>query len=352
MNDRALTIKHGFKLAVVENVAIIVLSVLALLTLLLATVYAPKPVTFDSIKVIHNATIKQYIYMLLLFYLCVYGVSLMITNNKVVTYTKHVICSKHVFASIILIVCYTAQVLSFCFFKNSIPYINFYSWDNIFIKLDWLLLFKNHPWVVVKNIVPNFEMIEIYNHIYLSWIPITGLILFWQQITIDRDMRRQYLTSLLATWLVLGCWCAAIFSSVGPCFYEFFYDKPPYIIGFINSHLEPLGSNLTLLTSLSKQALLSNYFNTTFLLGFGISAFPSLHIAITVINVLAITKRFKKITIFAWCYTFLIMLSCIYLGFHYLVDCIFGLLGALAIWCLTTRLYASSWFNNWQNSCK
>lgn len=342
-----LIIKDSFKQAVVENAAIIVLSIFSLLTLLWAAIYAPHPVTWDTVKAIHEANIRQHIYLLLVFYLCVYGLNTI--GDNITTYAKRVICYKHIFASVILILCCTIQFLSFCFFKISIPYINFYSWDNVFINLDWLLLFKHHAWEVVKSIVPNFEMIEIYNVIYLSWIPITSSILFWQQISVNRSVRIQYLTSLLATWLILGCWCAVLFSSVGPCFYQSFYDgTPPAIISLISTHVEPLGDNLGLLTAVAKKFLLNNYLNNEFTLGYGISAFPSLHIATTVINALVITKRARRLAPVVWSYVFLIMLSCIYLGFHYLVDCIFGMLGAFLIWHLTAKLYASSWYENWQ----
>ncbi len=350
MSDSTQAIKSGLKQALLENAAVMVLSVLALLTLLWGMVYAPKPVTWDSLKVIHDSSVRQHLYLLIIFYLCIYGVSVLIAKNRLVAYAKHVICYQHIFASIILVICYTLLFLSFCFFKNSIPYINFYSWDNVLIKLDWLLLFKHHPWVVVKSLVPNFEMIEVYNYIYLSWIPINSLILFWQQITINRALRIQYLTSLMSTWLVLGSWCAVLFSSVGPCFYSFFYDGSPDIIRVFTAHVEPI--DLGLLTSIVKKGFLSNYFNESFTIGYGISAFPSLHVATTVINVLAITKRFKKLAIFGWAYVFLIMLSCIYIGFHYLSDCIFGMLGAIVIWKLTAKLYASSWYNNWLRLCQ
>ena len=343
-------IKRAFKQALVENAAIIVLSVFALLTMMLASSYAPHPVTWGNVKDIHEVNIRQHIYLLLVFYFCVYGFGILAkTNNNMTAYTKRVICYKHIFASVILILCCTIQFLSFCFFKISIPYINFYSWDDVLINLDWILLFKHHAWVLVKSITPNFEMIEIYNFIYLSWIPITSTILFWQQVSVNRAVRIQYLTSLLATWLILGCWCAVLFSSVGPCFYESFYNNPPYIISLINSHIGPLGENLGLLSTAAKKSLLDNYLNETFILVYGISAFPSLHIATTVLHALAITKRFRRLAPVVWSYAVLILLSCIYLGFHYLVDCIFGILGAFTIWHVTAKLYASNWYKNWQS---
>lgn len=302
---------------------------------MVAAGFAPEPVSWDDLRALHDANIRQHIYLLVMFYLCVYGVSVMTPRIK--SYSSKVICCKHIFASVILIVCCTIIFLSFCFFKNTIPYINPYSWDDALIKLDRLLLFNHDAWFLIKT---KTEMIIAYDYIYLSWIPITSTMLFWQQVSVDRSLRLQYLASVLAAWLVLGCWCAVIFASVGPCFYEFFYSNVPDAIYAINSHIGPLGQELGLLTSAAKHALIDNYRGEDFTIGYGISAFPSLHIATTVINALTIQKRFPRLKIVVWVYALLLSVSCIYLGFHYFSDCIFGAMGALVIWIFIENLLA------------
>ena len=55
-------------------------------------------------------------------------------------------------------------------------------------------------------------------------------------------------------------------------------------------------------------------------LGSGISAFPSMHVAVTTVCALFLSELDKRLRIPAWSYVAIICVSSVYLGWHYAVD--------------------------------
>ena len=72
--------------------------------------------------------------------------------------------------------------------------------------------------------------------------------------------------------------------------------------------------------------------------GTGISAFPSMHVALTAWMVFAIHALFPRLKPLAWFYFVVILVGSVYLGWHYLVDGIGGAAGAIACWYLAAKL--------------
>ena len=222
-------------------------------------------------------------------------------------------------------------MLSYNIFKHCIPLIKPFSWDPILLKADLILLNKHSFWLLIDKYLPINNLNKIFDMIYISWFILFLVIVFWQQVTADRQLRKQFFTAWLATWFFLGNITAVLFSSAGPCFYDEFYKSTPAIIQPVQFKLNALNTS-ELKTDIAKSELIENSRKTTFRIGYGISAFPSLHVAVSVIYALLFIKKFKNVKCIAWLYVFLIMISCVYLGFHYMVDCIAGFFGGIITW--------------------
>jgi membrane-associated phospholipid phosphatase len=73
-------------------------------------------------------------------------------------------------------------------------------------------------------------------------------------------------------------------------------------------------------------------------IGDGISAFPSLHVAITVLAAIAAWRVSRWLGIAAACYALLIWFGSIMLGWHYALDGEAAVLGTFVIWLGAGRL--------------
>jgi len=65
----------------------------------------------------------------------------------------------------------------------------------------------------------------------------------------------------------------------------------------------------------------------------GISAFPSMHVAMAAWMVLAVQALHPRFRIISWAYFLVVLLGSIYLGWHYLIDGIGGSIGVILCWC-------------------
>lgn len=72
--------------------------------------------------------------------------------------------------------------------------------------------------------------------------------------------------------------------------------------------------------------------------GSGISAFPSMHVALTAWMVLAVHALFPKYRYFAWFYFLTIFVGSMFLGWHYLADGLGGATGAILCWFLARAI--------------
>jgi membrane-associated phospholipid phosphatase len=77
-------------------------------------------------------------------------------------------------------------------------------------------------------------------------------------------------------------------------------------------------------------------------MGTGISAMPSMHLAIVTLNACMLTSLNRHVGVLAWIYVALIQLGSVYLGWHYALDGYFSIAAVGLIWWgvgrVTTRL--------------
>ena len=130
----------------------------------------------------------------------------------------------------------------------------------------------------------------------------------------------------------MGGLLAIAFASVGP---RFAHD----LLG--NDHFVPLMARLSddLYSAQATHYLLAA--QGTPAIGGGISAMPSLHVAIAVMIALCLRDRQTQWQWLAWAYAAIIYVGSIHLGWHYASDGIVSAAGMVAIW------KAAGWYVEW-----
>lgn len=229
-----------------------------------------------------------------------------------------------------LIIMFAVMALSFSVLKSAIAVINPFSWDIQFKELDQLIHFGRlpHEWlgVVTNSPLALFLIGGLYN----AWFVLLFFTLFiFHTKYAETRIGIQYITAFYLSWLVIGFFMATYFSSAGPCYFERMGLGFEYS-GLMND-LETANKVLPV-WPLDAQQLLWDGHTGAIDMRLGISAFPSMHVAIACVMAFgasAVSRFWGSIT---WAFAFLIMIGSIALGWHYAVDGYASLFAVAIIW--------------------
>lgn len=214
------------------------------------------------------------------------------------------------------------------FMKSMIQYIHPYGIDSLLEHWDSALHGGEHPQDWIAPIVEKTSFVPVLNITYNLWFPVM-LGAYWYAAFLDGDRRRRmrFLWASLLGWVLIGGVMATLASSVGPLFYgDFILGANPYE-AYI-AHLKEINKTHTLLSLSVAAILLDMSKDSNIIDANGISAMPSMHLAVaTLVTMYAFDCR-KIIGVFAVLFLLLILTGSIYLGWHYAIDGYAGILGA------------------------
>lgn len=222
---------------------------------------------------------------------------------------------------------FCAAIAAFSTFKYLIPaWVPFFA-DRTLADLDEVL-HLGHPWRHLHAITPSWispALGLLYGPIWFAQF--FGFVLFAAFLP-NTPIRVRYLLSFAATLLLLGTVLRALGSSAGPIFYDRMYhgDRFADLLAALAS--VPLGT-VTLSTS---DYLYASYIDDSAVFGVGISAMPSIHVAIAFLNALFLSKLNKRLGIVGWMYAASILYGSVYFGWHYALDGYVSIIGVLLIW--------------------
>jgi PAP2 superfamily len=215
--------------------------------------------------------------------------------------------------------------------KPMIPTINPFSWDQTFMQLDRTLHFGFDPWRILHPLM-GFDVVTfVVNNCYNFWfLALFGCFMWFGFSPRSTVNRTQFFLAYMLTWWIGGGLIAVFFSSAGPAYYGGIGLTPdPYAP--LMTYLNDVDSRMTLWALDAQQLLWDGY--TGKVLAIGISAFPSMHNASTVLFTLASWQRSRKLGICFAIYNAIILFGSMHLGWHYAVDGYAGLtLGLVAWW--------------------
>ena len=223
--------------------------------------------------------------------------------------------------------------------KLMIPLIEPFGWDPALAEFDRILHGGYHPWELLQPIFGNPTATALISNAYsFPWLIAVFFMQFWQTFTLD-PRRMRFLITIVLCWILLGNGLAIALSSAGPVYYGYFVDGPnPFapLMAYLNGVAEEL-----YVPSVSVQAyLLENYEAGTFGLGTGISAMPSLHIALGLVLVLTTWHLHWSLRIVTGTYLVVLLIGSVHLGWHYAIDGYAAILATWLIWWAVGRALA------------
>ncbi|WP_336986957.1 phosphatase PAP2 family protein [Altererythrobacter aquiaggeris] len=224
----------------------------------------------------------------------------------------------------------TVYMPMFSAFKSSIPLFNPFQWDQTFIAWD-RAIFGQDAWLWMQPVLGYPVVTSIISIFYHLWILLlyVGSVYFAIYVT-DKPLRQQYFMAYFLTWTIVGIAMATWLSSVGPCFLLPLTGDPAFIPQM--EYLRAADQHYPVMVLPVQQALLDWQASGQFGLGRGITAMPSMHVAMVVLFWLGMRRISRLAGIAAAIFALIIALGSVHLGYHYAVDGIVAAAVTLVIW--------------------
>jgi len=237
-------------------------------------------------------------------------------------------------AGLIAMLVLSVLTASAAFFKSLIPEILPFVWDPAFAALDRALHGGVDPWRLIMPLTGIPAVSAVINFAYHAWLGLLYFLVFVAAFSRgDGGAGRTFLLAYALCWLIAGNALATIFASAGPVYYE--------ALGFGDT-FAPLMAELRAIDEVAPvwalnvhDLLWQRYASGE---NFGISAFPSMHLASSTLFML---YGFRHSRWAGWAlavFLGLIMVGSVHLAWHYAIDGYAGILLAWFCWWLAGRL--------------
>ena len=212
-------------------------------------------------------------------------------------------------------------------FKVFIPRINPFFLDGFLSDLDrWVL--GTDAWQLTHAVIGPMgtRVIDVF---YGLWFPAWLIAIMHFSLFANRELQRRFFLSFISIWAFLGIGCAILLSSAGPCFLELI--QHPYAERYAG--LFPLQDAPG--AAKAQEYLAKAYLTGEIGLAKGISAMPSVHVAVVALLVLAVRSYGRLVFAGALFLYMMVFVGSVHLGWHYVSDGIVGTAGAMVLWRLT-----------------
>lgn len=198
------------------------------------------------------------------------------------------------------------------------------------------VLFGTDPYRLLDALFGRATLVV--DRIYGFWLPVQLVVLFSVLAAAPSRAKAQALTAYAAAWFLIGIVGAALLSSAGPIFFDRVVGGDRFAA--LHELLQSRGAWMVLHTSDAMwEAQLSGQPH----LVAGISAAPSMHVAVSLWILLAARRLAPRAVPLAAAYLAFIWIASVQLGWHYISDGLIGVLAIAALWWLAGRLpYRSS----------
>lgn len=220
----------------------------------------------------------------------------------------------------------------FTSFKSAIPYIFQFTFDPLLMELDKTIHGGSHPWEILHPVLGYPIISSILSYLYNAWFGLMHMIFWWQVFSLtNKKLRMQYIMSFVFVWSILGSLLALFLSSAGPCYYSEIVGSPNPFEPLM-AYLHDAANTYKNWSLVAQGYLWDNYVDQGDGVARGISAMPSLHVAIAVLQALMGWKVSRKLGAILTAYAAIVWFGSIHLGWHYALDGYASVILVVVIW--------------------
>jgi hypothetical protein len=221
---------------------------------------------------------------------------------------------------------------SFSYMKRLIPVFHPFDWDPALADWDRLLHGGRHPWEWLQPLLGHPYLSFAVNVVYNFWFFALFGVMFWQTFSVARPLlRMRYLLTLSLIWILLGNLAATLMASAGPVYYARITGLADPFAPLID-YLHAANEVVPLWALAAQDYLWEAQFETTFAIGSGLSAMPSIHLATTFSFALLGFAVRRWLGIAFTVMTVMILIGSVHLGWHYAIDGYAAIAATWLIW--------------------
>jgi hypothetical protein len=230
----------------------------------------------------------------------------------------------------------------FGMFKQMVLPTRGFPWDRTFAHVGrWL--FGVSPWTLAHAAFGSMAGARLLDFLYSIWLPLAFA--FPQVVAVafvDPLVRFRLILSWLAAWVVIGTLAAWAFASAGPIYFNSLIG-PDHSYALLQLRLSEIGRLAAEqgrpIAALEFQPMLLNaYHQGGYGPAGGISAMPSMHVALATLLAIAGFQRGRAWGILFALYALLIWVGSIFFGWHYFVDGPVAAVMMIGLWKLSAPL--------------
>ena len=232
----------------------------------------------------------------------------------------------------------------FAMFKELVLPTRGFLWDSSFAHVG-RLLFGSSPWLVAHHAFGSVAGARVLDLAYRFWLPFMfGLPLVSAVFLNDDRLRLRIIATWTVSWIVIGTIGGWYFASAGPCFFNTFithdadYASLLHRLADLQQQASRQGHSIESLQYQSR--LLETYRAHDYAPGGGISAMPSMHVAMASLVAMVAFRIDWRLGIPFAGGAVTVWLSTVFFGWHYFVDGPVGALMMLGIWIVAKPLAA------------
>lgn len=214
--------------------------------------------------------------------------------------------------------------------------------DTLLADLDEAM-HGGQPWRIARAVFPpSAEPVLFTLYLQMWFVQLLGMIVLAAFLE-DERTRVGYLFAFAVTIIVLGTVVRIGGSSAGPIFYDRLFGGDRYADLLIALQSTDGGRGVLTVADY----LYRSYAADRTVLGTGISAMPSLHVAVAVLNALFVSSLSRFWGAGYWLYAAAIMFGSVYFGWHYALDGYVSIAFVLLAWRFRHLVFRLA---DWQNA--
>jgi len=215
--------------------------------------------------------------------------------------------------------------------KNALPYMTPYFADAALADLDAWLHLGTAPWRLTHALAGGVVPVGLLETVYITLWSFPAMTLPIILALTDRDAARMRRILILyaAAWVLIGNVLALAGLSVGPVYYDRLLGGARF--ADLAAALQQ-GGVTTSSFGIIQERLWEVYRQSSVVIGSGISAFPSVHVAVATVTVIYLAERSRRWLIPGVPFLALILFTSVYTGYHYAIDGYASILVILALW--------------------
>lgn len=216
--------------------------------------------------------------------------------------------------------------------------------DPLFARADRMLFGGIDAWRITHAAFGSLAATKFIDGVYSSWLYVMFAFPMLVAATVcDAGMRARLIATWLLCWIVVGTLGAWLLASAGPVYYDVFQQGPLRFADLV-ARLDDLDAQAAASggrfdARTFHRILLAAHSSRDFAPAGGISAMPSVHVAMAILFAVGARYASRLLAMIAWTYAMCIWVGSVHLGWHYALDGVVSALLVGAIWWGTGRLF-------------